>query len=289
MLKAWLRNCKSILAFIYRPPNGDMKQCETHFKDLFSKNSKNLKNIVLAGDFNINFLDFETNKNVQDFLNLMLRCNMIPLTNKPTRVTKHSAKGIDHIITNSVTGHNDFKSAMIKTDLSDHFPIVFAIKINKTTQRPVVKSTYKRSFCEKNIDKFKNTLHNRNWDDIQKIEDPNKAYKYFLDIFTDIYDNSFPKLEVKVKFKSDQSPWITKGIAKSSKKKQRLYEKFLKNRTPKNKETYKTYKTIKKRSKKKFYSEKLRNLRYLESAPQNPQLFQLKLLSTKLTFSMQQK
>ena len=254
-----------ILNTIYRPPNGDMKQCKTHLKDLFSKNGKNLKNIVLAGDSNINFLDFETNKNVQDFLNLMFRYNMTPLTNKPTRVTKHSASVIDHIITNNVVGHNDFKSAIIKTDLSDHFPIVFAIKTNETTQRPGVKSTYKRSYCEKNIDKFKNTLHNRNWDDIQKIEDPNKAYKYFLDTFTDIYDNSFPKSKVKVKFKSDQSLWITKGIAKSSKKKQRHYEKFLKNRTPKNEETYKTYKnlfeTIKKRSKKNFYSEKLRKFK----------------------------
>ena len=72
-------------------------------------------------------------------------------------------------------------------------------------------------------------------------------------------------MKVKVKFKSDQSPWITKGIAKSSKKKQRLYEKVLKNRTPKNEETYKTYKnlfeTTKKRSKKKFYSEKLQKVK----------------------------
>ena len=182
-----------ILNSIYRPPNGDVKQFETHFKDLFSKNGKNLKDIVPAGDFKFNLLDFETNKNVQDFLNLMFRYNMIPLTNKPTRVTKHSADAIDHIITNSVTGHNDFKSAIIKTDLSDHFPIVFAIKTNETTQRPVVKSTYKRSYCEKNIDQFKNILHKTNWVDIQKIEDANKAYKYCLDIFTDIYDNSFPK------------------------------------------------------------------------------------------------
>ena len=96
---------------------------------------------------------------------------------------------------------------------------------------------------KKNIGKFKNTLHNRNWDDIKTIEDPNKAYKYFLDIFIDIYDNSFPKSEVKVKFKSDQSPWITKGIAKSSKKKQSLYEKPLKNRTPKMKRHIKLIKT----------------------------------------------
>ena len=121
----------------------------------------------------------------------MFRYNMIPLTNKPTR-----ANAIDHIITNSVTGYNDFKSAIIKSDLSDHFPFVFTLKTNETTQKPVVKFTYKRSFCEKNIGKFKNTLHNRNWDDIIKTEDPNKAYKYFIDIFTDIYDKSFPKTEV---------------------------------------------------------------------------------------------
>ena len=75
----------------------------------------------------------------------------------------------------------------------------------------------------------------------------------------------FPKLEVKVKFKSNQSPWITKAIAKSSKKKQRLYEKFLKNRTPQNEEIYKTYKnlfeTIKKISKKKIYSGKLQKFK----------------------------
>ena len=118
-----------------------MKQCETHFKDVFSRNGKDLKNIVLAADFNINFLDFEKNKNVQDFINLMFRYNMIPLTNKPTRVTRHSANAIDHITTNSVTDHNDFKSAIIKTNLSDHFPIVFAIKTNEATQRPVLKST----------------------------------------------------------------------------------------------------------------------------------------------------
>ena len=137
--------------------------------------------------------------------------------------------------------------------------IIFAIKANETTQRPVVKSTYKCAYCEKNIDKFKNILHNRNWDD------PKKVYKYFLNIFIDIYDKSFPKLEVKVKLNSDQSPWITKGIAKSSKKKQRLYEKFLKNKTPKNEETYRTYKnlfeTIKRRSKKEIYSEILQKFK----------------------------
>ena len=75
-------------------------------------------------------------------------------------------------------------------------------------------------------------MRNRNWDGIKKIEDHNKAYKYFLDIFICIYVKSFPKTQVKVKYKSHQSPWIIIGIAKSSEKKQILFEKFLKNRTP---------------------------------------------------------
>ena len=54
-----------------------MKECETHFNNTFKTNDKNIKNIVLAGDFNINSLDFETNKKVQDFLNPMFCYNMI--------------------------------------------------------------------------------------------------------------------------------------------------------------------------------------------------------------------
>ena len=162
--------------------------------------------MFLAGDFNINLLDPETNKNVQDFANLTFHYNMIPFRNKPTQATRHSGNAKDDNVTKSLTGHNEFKLAIIKTDLSDHFPIVFAIKTNETMQRPVVKSTYKRSYSERNNDKFKNILHNRHWDDIKKIEDPNKSYKYFLNKFIDIYDKSFSKSEVKVKFKSDQSP-----------------------------------------------------------------------------------
>ena len=52
---------------IYKPPNGDMKQCETHFEDIFTKNDKNLKNMILARDFNIKFLDLKQIKTCKTF------------------------------------------------------------------------------------------------------------------------------------------------------------------------------------------------------------------------------
>lgn len=64
----------------------------------------------------------------------MFRYKMTALTNKPIRVTRNTTNTIDHIITNIAIVQNGFKSAAIKTDLSDQFPTVFALKTNETTQ-----------------------------------------------------------------------------------------------------------------------------------------------------------
>ena len=48
------------------------------------------------------------------------------------------------------------------------------------------------------------------------------------------------KKKIEIKSKYLNTPWITKGIRKSSKRKQRLYEKYLKIRSKENEKTYKT-------------------------------------------------
>ena len=91
---------------------------------------------------------------------------------------------------------------------------------------------------------------------------PNEAYNIFLKIFSDLYDVAFPKKEIEIKSKYLNTPWITKGIRKSSKRKQRLYEKYLKLRSKENEKTYKTYKNlferIKKNAKKNYYRDKIK-------------------------------
>ena len=125
-----IRNKKirnTIFNVAYRPPNGDTKISEQFCKNLFSKNRKNLKNKILAGDFNINALDYEQNKKVQSFINLMYRYSMITTINKPTRVGKNSATAIDHIIANCIVDCQ-FKTVILKTDVTDDFPIAVALR-----------------------------------------------------------------------------------------------------------------------------------------------------------------
>ena len=98
-------------------------------------------------------------------------------------------------------------------------------------------------------------------DSLKDIADPNESYHKCLKIFSSLYKKYFPLTKVKVKLKWKESPSIINGIGKLSKRKQKLYEKVLKQNTPENKETYKAYKSlfemIKRKSKKKVYSEKL--------------------------------
>ena len=58
----------------------------------------------------------------------MFEFSMIPTINKPTRVISYTATAIGNIINSSIF-NNDFESAIIKTDVSDHFPIIFTIKL----------------------------------------------------------------------------------------------------------------------------------------------------------------
>ena len=57
-------------------------------------------------------------------------------------------------------------------------------------------------------------------------KNPDEAYKKFLNKFSDLHDTYFPKQQIKLKSTDLQSPWITNGIKKSIKRKQRLYQNF---------------------------------------------------------------
>ena len=93
-------------------------------------------------------------------------------------------------------------------------------------------------------------------DYIKEIENLNQAYSKFFYNFSSLYEEPFPKLEIKIKQKSLISQWITKEIMKSSK--QKLYNKFLKSRTKENEVIYKAYKNlfevIRKKSERTCYS-----------------------------------
>ena len=152
---------------------------------------------------------------------------MIPTINKPTRVTKETATTIDHIITTNFV-RNNFKTAIIKSDVSDHFPIcIFIPSTNLFTKNDVIYQ-YTRTINDKKIEVFLQNLYQYDWDTIKTNQDANEAYDNFISPFCTIYGTFFPMNKIKIKTKNLESPWITKVIKNSFKKKQRLYSKLKK-------------------------------------------------------------
>ena len=112
----------ALISVLYRPPKGLLEPLDKFLNEIFNKTKKSNKNFHISGDFNLNVLDHDNYKKVQSFLNLLYQNSMIPIINKPTRVTRKSASAIAHIITNCFAESN-FKTAIFKSDISDHFPI----------------------------------------------------------------------------------------------------------------------------------------------------------------------
>ena len=83
----------------------------------------------------------------------------------------------------------------------------------------------------------------------------------FLRTLTYIYDANFLIREYILKDKDIKPPWISKGLKKPWKKKQKLYIKFLKTKTLEDEFKYKTYKSLfeklRKKAKITYYSKLL--------------------------------
>ena len=110
----------------------------------------------------------------------------------------------------------------------------------------------KKIINKEKIEAFLQNLYKYHWDTIKTHQDANKSCNNFTLKFFAIYD-FFPMNKMKIKIKDLESPWITKGIKKSSKKKKRLYSKVLKKGNEKNpKKQHQDYK--KKQSKKLHFS-----------------------------------
>ena len=180
------------------------------------------KQMFLAGDFNRNSLDYSRNSIVCDFFNLAFQNSVFPVINRPARVTKTSATIIDHVLTNTIAD-SPLHSGILKTDISDHFPVFFLLKTN-SEQSNIKNIIIKRDINEASIEHFISLFDSIDWHLLTQTLLPNNSYNIFLEKFVRIYDQAFPEWKIKIKPKSLVSPWITQDLRKSSRKKQHLEE-----------------------------------------------------------------
>ena len=119
----------------------------------------------MLGDFNINVLDLNERKMVQNFVNLMFWHGLIPIVDEATRVTRNTVMAINHIITNSII-NAEFKTGIMKTDISNHFPLFFIFQCVVDSTEASKKFIYKRNYASNSTETFKQKLREVNWNQV---------------------------------------------------------------------------------------------------------------------------
>jgi len=79
-------------------------------------------NYKIGADINLNFLKYQIDTHITNYVNSILSLGCISLTNKPTRFSStHQPSLLDHIYTNIVDDNTTTGIALY--DISDHLPI----------------------------------------------------------------------------------------------------------------------------------------------------------------------
>ena len=143
---------------------------------------------------------------------------------------------MDHILANTFL-QVEISSSIIKTEISDHFPIFATMEITKIENNipPKIIRTHKVS--ESSFDSLRSLLKIIDWDLVKQSNSTNYPHKIFLDLFIKTYDQT---LGIKIKANSFLCSWRTKRIKNPLKQNKNYMKNFCRKEHIKMKEVTKT-------------------------------------------------
>ena len=107
---------------------------------------------------------------------------MIPTINEPTRVTRKTATAIDQILKNQFINVT-FKTAIFKTDTSDHFPVCIIISSTEKLVENKHTHVYRRVIADEATKCFNQALYKTDWVEIKLAIIHLNIINYFLKNF----------------------------------------------------------------------------------------------------------
>ena len=178
---------------------------DIYLKDLLENLSHENKATVMMGDFNIDILKYDTEKDSADFLDSMYTSYLLPYISTPSRVTPCSKTLIDNIFSNNI--EDGSISGNIVTTICDHYA-QFLLLQNVNNKNPTNSEIYHQDYKKLNKNNFERDLVNTNWDAILEVNngDVDKSFESFITTVNLIIAEHAPFKKISVGAKT----WITK-------------------------------------------------------------------------------
>ena len=182
---------------------------------------------VLIGDINIDILK-QTNVS-DEYLNCLYAHGFLSYINKITRVRNQQKSCLDHLFIKSAKKQIKVGSFIYKYKLTDHYPIIGFIEINKPKVESMTATSNNRVYTDYHKMKQKMQVPNF-WDSFYLARDVDQATEVLINKI-----NSTLEICTKVVRQTAQNPpknsWMTKGLLKSVSIKNKMYTQYLQNPT----------------------------------------------------------
>ena len=243
-----------LIGCIYRHPGADLALFTNELENVINQLNQNNMQILLLGDFNIDLMKYGQHPPTEEYLDMIHSYNLLPLITKPTRITDHTSSLIDHIYTNSIQ-HN-VTAGILVADVSDHLPIFCITDLNPSRKNT---SYYMRDYSQLDKEQYLKELESIPWSNLtQNDKSLNDRTANLIDAITDVVNKHAPlKLASNRKMKKLSKPWLTKGILKSIKTKQKLYYSHFRSKNDESVKYYKSFSNLlnhlKNKAKKEYY------------------------------------
>ena len=144
---------------------------------------------------------------------------------------------IDNFITN--IQNSTFVSGTVLSEISDHFPIVLFLNL-PARPSPTRHKIKIKILNEETIRRLGEDLQTKAWYRIYNCSDADAAFETLTKEITDSIQRTIPEKTI-ICSTTNQNPWITKGILKSIKHKNKLYKRYINEPNYNNKNEYINY------------------------------------------------
>ena len=262
--------CQLGVLSVYRPPNTNATAFKSIFEKIVTRARKGCKDIIIGMDHNLDLLKSHIHEPTNSFVEKLLDLGLLPVTTRPTRITKNTATLIDNIVLDCKHREN-VESYVAIDNTSDHLPCIAVLKnilVNKNTKIKI-KS---RDVRDKRVESLKEELQKIDWKSLVNIDTNkdtklNKTVEQIHSRLREEIERCCPLVEREIKYcKLRKEPWVSGGLLTSIKKSKKTYkDTLMRDCDAKKIEKYKTYNSklqhLKRRAKAKYYFEKCEEFR----------------------------
>lgn len=175
----------------------------------------NYHNIIVVGDINIDILPGTNDPHSLTYLNLLAYQTILPAHT----IVTHGKTCLDHFMLKSKRPAHCY---VAKTSITDHDSIILILE--EHTRSPF-KSTIVKKIDYVGLD---NAMKNLNVHSIYKTSDTNAAMSIFVGELNNIINSNTKVIKISNRQKI-KKPWITKGLLKCMKNRDKLHQKSSKN------------------------------------------------------------